>query len=364
MNTSRSQWLQKHRKMVDSIAMVMPYLPVELAGESAKQRIAHLVTSLPATSGCGFEVRLGNQADQVDFCLRAMASEGGREAFSEYEPVAASPPANQAKWHALREFCLHWCDPSSPILDHVNNVWLEFDLDQSAFRRQAPSVFFDVGEDAVFESQWIVTEALSILRALPADQQTEQALHRCLSALPARAGIYYLGAMLARPQQPVRLCLKMPVLAISTFLKKIGWRGNVSAIKYEIEAVPNCAESIVLGLDLQDIANSKIGVEIKPRSERDWPSLLDALVAQKACTPAKRDALMQWPGQDSALFQSPQKWHLQPPDTAFEAEIAHVRRLNHIKYAFDTAGLLEVKAYLYAGFLWRTGNIDDQASSA
>ena len=73
---------------------------------------------------------------------------------------------------------------------------------------------------------------------------------------------------------------------------------------------------------------------------------------------------MQWPGQDSALFQSPQKWHLQPPDTAFEAEIAHVRRLNHIKYAFDTAGLLEVKAYLYAGFLWRTGNVDDQASSA
>ena len=121
--------------------MVMPHLPVELAGESAKQRIAHLVTSLPATSGCGFEVRLGNQADQVDFCLRAMASEGGREAFSEYEPVAASPPANQAKWHALREFCLHWCDPSSPILDHVNNVWLEFDLDQSAFRGQAPSFF-------------------------------------------------------------------------------------------------------------------------------------------------------------------------------------------------------------------------------
>jgi hypothetical protein len=74
--------------------------------------------------------------------------------------------------------------------------------------------------------------------------------------------------------------------------------------------------------------------EGQPRGRLVETGFLDALVGRGWCPPARRDALLRWPGRTVELLAH-EVWHSRV-----------TRHLNHVKVTYATGEPPEVKAYL------------------
>lgn len=341
--------------MADLFEIVTPHLSRELAPAEALSRIRAVSSLFPPLSGTILECQLDAGCSSLDLSLRATTSDGGREFLAGFHPARRFPDAfvGEPGWQRISAFCVEWMNSDSPIHHRVENIWLEFDLDAQPAKAPLPCVFFDRNSDDPTDNEWIGKCALPILLGAAVSPSANRNLHRCLLLLRRFAKIHYVGAMLGRRADAIRLNLKVETERVFDCLASMGLEGSVDEIRSIVNLAERFSSMVTLNFDVGESIQSKVGIEIKPDSRSDWPLLLDKMVVEKLFAQSKRDALLAWPGCSDGLAPTNNQPGIplialsSPPPPA---AVLAARRLNHIKIVYHPAGPLEPKAYLYAGF--------------
>lgn len=356
-----------------TLPSLLPHLAVAIApdrcdtliGAEAVGRIERVAAQLPAglTSFWGFECRLSNDAPRVDFlvCVRD-AGERERLASLGEAPGNAASAFRDDSWARARAFAASWGDAASPLHRTVQNVWLEFDMEERSVPFPPPSIFF--GTDAVRADDEDdsrasgagarLVDALHCLRGARPDAALVAALERCVGALPRGAGVFQVGVM-ARPGNLVRLCVcGVPRGAALDFLRSAGRCGAEPRLAAVLDDA--YARSAEVALDLDVTASgvaSRIGIECTlggaTRETFVQPAFLAFLVERGLCSPEKAAAL--------ASFSK--AVHDRRPPAAWPADLVEraatrtdgaasmfFRWLYHVKLVFSPDAALTAKAYL------------------
>ena len=171
--------------------------------------------------------------------IAVMASRGDHVALSRLRSTdIATPPLDNPNWRRIHQFALSWVDASSLLSHTVEEAWLEFDVGLTRHAPcNTPSVFFSLGyespqEPAVRRSLSreyvrVAKEGLEIRRR-QTSPATLSMLAECFQILPAFGGIPFLGAMISRNTETIRvLASGMSLEDIVRYLQRIGFRGSL-----------------------------------------------------------------------------------------------------------------------------------------
>jgi hypothetical protein len=304
--------------LAGTLGMVARYLPEELVPAASRERVLWVAGRIPAalTRAAYLECRLREGPDPVDLIFRVERS--GAEILAGRHPgvdparLLACGPA----WRAVADFCRAWLDGSGPEWALVRHLWLELDLDSPSLDGGAPvpppSVFvaFDDGATVGMETGAVLALMERVLAPLAPgtlDGDTRARLGGVLDRRPPGAAVPYAGVMLSRPRQAVRLYLsKVAGAAVPGLLNEVGWpedQGREAAEAVAAMAAAGAPEVGMLHLDvLEGALLPRLGVEYtlerhaQIRGRVAEAGFLDALAARRLCEPARRDALLAWPG--------------------------------------------------------------------
>lgn len=347
-------------RLSDSLRLVEPYLSSSIITPQALTRIEQRAQALPFGLQTAFEIRLAEADSQVDIAQIFTRDTDQREALRQYaqqQELTGNP-----LWLRLFAFCDQWAEPSS-CLHQIPFVWLEYDLLQDDLQERRPAVFIALPDQTrVSTSSRRVMEILSQLSGQgdSGSAALRDTLETCLSARPPNAHIFTLGAMLSRSISHVRL----PVHAlrqeqVTPYLQQIGWTGPLHSVKTLVERYAPLADRIAVDLDIGPHLHPHLGLELhlnaQPPSEPRWSALLGQLAQAQLCTPAKREALLSWPGLQTPTSQAvswPEKLLLQALLSETAGFWALVRGLSHVKLFCRADQTITAKAYFGYGFQW------------
>lgn len=358
MNCSLDNYLQ----------VVAPYISHQLVTPEAFSQIQTVARMLPPLSEALLECRLGANSSTVDFSVLVTASDDSREILAGLNPTVTMPDVilTNHVWSRIRDFCLHWYEPNSLLSKNIDSIWLEFDVDGQLSKVPIPSFFlcFKHLQEEIYSTKaqtQMVEIALNLLNGTELSPQIKQNLAICSDSLPVGSQILYIGAMLSRKLEAVRVNVTgIPQEKLSAYLTEIGWKYSVSELKEIIHILSGFSDIIILNFDVGNVVFPKIGIECElikkdPRIEPRWQLFLDYLVEKGLCTPEKRDAFLSWCGYLQEKSH-PELWpsNLTKVSSFFGARGSSVffRRLNHIKIVYQPGSSLEAKGYLSFGHAW------------
>ena len=172
-----------------------------VVSEDAVSRASFLRKPLPGAEGSEFIFECELRWPEVtgDFSLCVTRRELPRWLTALESESFLSWSGDSAPWARVREFFSQWA--SNATFRLIGEFWFEFDYETLAADRPAPCCFFDAGAIKDPEELNGVRDALAALlgRAIPGVFEN---LKRCVKALPAGIGLYQIGAMLGRDENP------------------------------------------------------------------------------------------------------------------------------------------------------------------
>lgn len=241
----------------------------------------------------------------------------------------------------IREFLGQWAEPEGPLAS-VRSVWLEFDLD-----REEPAPVVCAKLPRILESDWLTGTLLPALQGRPVPEGQRELILACLRALPEPATLLYVFNLQARGSGAVRLeIFGLKPAAMLDYLQGIA--PKVVPTVEPIAPLFAGIERLHLSFEMTDEILPRIGIEgsfpRQPSREPRWNAFLDRLVERDLCSPAKREALLAWPGYDT-FWTAPLRW----PVAALGPRGACIRLLSHLKVACRPDRDPEAKAYLTFG---------------
>jgi hypothetical protein len=349
----------------EAVQSTRHHLPAALVSRAGRRRLEAMAAELPACGkSVGFECTLHDRAAQADLGVSVTPANGGRAALLEKDdPKVEQLMRRDERWRRLRDFIALWCDETACLERRVPFVFLEFDADDGPPALPVPSVFValdwqvkeldrhvtDPASAAVFAAGEI-ERIVQPLRGAGLDAQKRRALLRCFQTLPPGGVALHVGAMLGRSQRGVRLSMVVSRRDAAAYLAGLGWRSGPSALQSMLERYGPLSDfghpvaHVQLDFDVDATIGERVGVSLRPAEESGWPALLDALVAERLCTPAKRDALLSWPGMTFDWFSGMPRPHVVQ------------RYISHLKYACTSDARPVVKAYF--GIVPRGGRLN------
>jgi hypothetical protein len=334
-------------RLADSLDLVLPALPPELVPPDKLPALRSLAAALAPTIRCGFEVRLGDSASEVDFQQGVLALPDERERLRAH--ISPDGP-----WNGVGELLDRWLDASSPLSRGIEALWLEFD------RPPLSSLSVFVGLDrSLADPAGVAYEALDALAGRAGWARSQDALGRCIGACPDGAYVSHLGLMLGRAAPFLRVNVKrLEPGDLEGYLREVGWPGRPDAAVELMRELHPLVDGVAVCLDVGAHVQPRLGFEChlegQPPAEARWARFLDELVARGWCTARKRDALLAWPGlvvPEAGAGAWPahilREALLHPPDDFTTLE----RRLNHVKVTYEPGATPAAKGYF--GFLHR-----------
>lgn len=354
--------LIQENSLTEYLALVKPYVSCQLIDAESWLHIQAITRYLPnqITNFFGFECRLGIEAAKADFLLYIGAAEVGQKILAG-ESTFPDSLLQEPVWSQIRNFVTCWQNEDSPLHSHVNNIWLEFDVDGKLDQIPIPSCFF--GSHTITAStlipyphEWVNQIAIPLLRGYALSSTVEQKLFQCVNALPADVYVFQVGLMLARQSEMLRICLRgISPEQIIEYLSQIGWSGSIDNLKILLQELSTYTERIDLDLDVDEggVA-AKIGLEcylpLQPKFEPRWISFLDYLVKIGLCLPQKQEALLTYPG----YVREKQHRDMMPSHLLKVSQFlgknyenVFMRGLHHIKVVYQSEQAIEAKAYCW-----------------
>lgn len=285
-----------------------------------------------ASDFLGFETRLGD-ADGATDC--AMNLNAAAAAWLTGLEAPGGP-----EWDRIRHFLSLWNATAEPPGRDLTRVWLEFD--QAAAPALLPNLMFGYWprqHEPLRDRDWLIDAAIPAALGAPLPAATRILLERGLAS--AAADDFQIGLMSARRVPAVRLCVfDLPDDALAQMVSAIGWRGDVGRVAELVAAFRPHADFVGLHFDLADRALPRVGIEPgfaasswqrQPHIEPRWQGQFDVLHGCGTLTPAKRDALLRWPGHATATLDG--------------GPAALLRGLSHLKLVLNGDGSAEAKGY-------------------
>lgn len=192
----------------------------------------------------------------------------------------------------------------------------------------------------------VLQTAFEIVLERPPTAAAAHALHTCLAALAPGERMIHVSAMLARTPASIKLYGAAPAPALAGYLQRIGWPGRIDELDALLHrfCTPSTVDSTIyfdLAIDEQltpyiGIVFSQLQLDGPENRDPQRKALLALMVDAGLCTPEKRDALLQWPGNARVHY-------------AGEPAPARLRRWLDLKLGQRPGRGLEAKAYL--GFM-------------
>jgi len=348
----------------DYLRPIAPALPPQLISPAAYANILTIAAHLPPAFACGlagFECRLGEVQAAADFIPCATAAYGGRTALARFDPpLSALAGGIDLRRQHIQTFAQHWADPTSPLYQRIDNVWLEFDLVGRPDVGLVPSILFglqppDPAASATTDLA-IILEAAHLLNGRPLAAPVIQRLTACMAALPETGSVAFVGVMLGRATTAVRLVLSgLSFAQIQHYVPHVGWPGTVHQVQTAVARATAFSDFAWLHLDVGATVGPRLGVEhhfygaAQPRQEPRWAAFLTHLVGQGQCTAAKQQALLAYVGR-APYEPAPLHW---PADLRLVGDLfgplgftEQVRALHNIKLVYHPCRAAEAKAYL------------------
>lgn len=371
----------------ESLKIISPYLNPNLVSSESLSCITEIASSLPGfptVSDAGFECPLGDNVAKSDFLVCLTTLNRGREIMANYDCTEELPKINftNPAWNRIHDFCLNWADQASPLYENVDNIWLEFDVDNLSPQVPAPSFFFGPKSRKAFKPNtamnkvdfyrncWVTEAALKPLFSFPLSSQTKKNIKACFDSLPSDAEIFQIGVMLPRTSEShvVRVCVKnISPEHILSYLISIGYKGCFSDIKNLVDKLSEFVDFICLNFAVGDTILPKIGFECylqhQPINEPRWKVFFDYLVSNLNCVSNKTNALLNWSGYSDEKVNK----ELWPSNIATISNFIYprgisvfVRALHHIKIVYQPDNNLQAKGYLWYGHRWLNPHIFKQ----
>jgi hypothetical protein len=344
---------------------IAPSVPAQLVSPAAFARARAVAAHLPAglTNWLYLECRLAAGDSRVDLALRV--DERGREILAQLNPAISlgEPILSHPGWQGVLAFGGAWAAPRSRLYDGVERVWLEFDIEPAepgtGDAVPAPGVFLEFAprvyrEGAVAEHHQLALASLVLLSGRNVTDPVARNLRRCLEQLPPGASLLYVGLLLSRGSTTARGCVTgLSDAQLPAYLEAIGWPGSPDDLARLLapfsRALGGSERSVgILNFDVGETIHPGLGLELvlsrppQVRGEIAEKELLDLLVRRALCSPAKRDALLAWPGARRETL----------PHELWPSLL--IRRVNHVKLSYEPGAPLTVKGYLcfYHEFDW------------
>lgn len=354
----------------DYLATFCDAIPPVLVSPADLAAMRAIARQLPGalTSFFGFECRLGETDAPSDILFAVNKRElevlAGRRAGLNVPAAFWQEPV----WQRARAFAAAATDPTSPLHDKVDDLWLEFDLAKEAAKADVPvpSIFFGSQHlcptTAPGESlDWFTTLALPTLYGARLTPAVEARVGTCIQALPPRGRVFEMGAMMSRQPPFVRLCISNVGHAYyPEYLDAIGWRGARDALEEWIRELAARVDAVFLDIDVSETVGETVGLECyfeprrAPQYEPRWYPFLDFLQEKGLLTDAKRAGLIDYCG-----FV-----HEKTPGAAWPPALLSASRLlgtnayssilrgpHHIKIVLRASGV-EAKGYFYVEHYW------------
>lgn len=131
--------------LAGSLELLKPTISPRLIAPQCWHQIESVAAVLPSaiTDFFGFECRMGKEEAHADFLICADARQLGRKVLADGKDPVALPSAlyDCSVWQ-VNNFSQQWNNPDSFLYEGVNNIWLEFDIDESLNSIPIPSCFF------------------------------------------------------------------------------------------------------------------------------------------------------------------------------------------------------------------------------
>lgn len=358
----------------DYLRPFLPYIPSRLISVQCLNKILSVTQDLPPALGISpfmFECSLDDRP-AADFSIAVMASRGDHVALSRLRSTdIATPPLDNPNWRRIHQFALSWVDASSLLSHTVEEAWLEFDVGLTRHAPcNTPSVFFSLGyespqEPAVRRSLSreyvrVAKEGLEILEGRQISPATLSMLAECFQILPAFGGIPFLGAMISRNTETIRvLASGMSLEDIVRYLQRIGFRGSLGHLAL-IADISELTNHMWLAADIEETGVSpRIGFELycmssaQSPNNKEWTSLLDFFAEKGICADHKRNALLA-----AADMSNRESDELAWPDSL--RKVSNMMgpagfdrlafRIHHLKVTDRPGVPLEAKAYLCGSY--------------
>jgi hypothetical protein len=341
--------------MLSVLDRLEPRLDHALVSRGAWTGVRALGATLPPelVDGVYLECRLAPTAETVDVVVRVPRESAGMLAGT--NPAIALPAActTSPEWQAVGALAREWTDRTTLISQVVDHLWLEFDITPPGTATAtalppAPSVFlaFDLAVTRHLGPAALANTIHRALEPLGADAlppNTWPSLRRALGALPPGTAVPYVGVMLARGGGLLRLYVALRDEGEWTvLLRTVEWPGCARTLITALTGLSAASPSgIGMGhIDFGYETSPRVGFEFtldrrsQLRGQVRESALLDVLVAQNLCSPAKMDALHRWPGYERGVL----------PHQLWESIL--IRRVNCIKVVALGHRIIEAKGYL------------------
>jgi hypothetical protein len=328
------------------------FFPAALISPGAAARLSQLVRMVGGGADTfGFEVRLHGD-ERVDLGIGINARGAAHAALIDCQ-------STDDRRRRIRDLAIRWMnDPS--MVARLPFLFLEVDCEAATQALAVPSVFLGLdwpldelapaARLAARSGDWQAApgfrqsmEMVNLLRELPLPTPTETLLARCFALVPDGGLVLHIAVMLGRPGEGVRTSVMLRRDHVLDYLHGLGWEAGLDTLREVLRALaPFCdfehPDSIVqIDLDIGASVGPLLGLMLRPNRLGGWPLLLDALVHVGWCTPQKRTALLEWPGDSPARLA----------DNGASRACMLRRDLAHAKLA--CAAALEPKAKAYFG---------------
>jgi hypothetical protein len=292
-----------------TLELVAPLIPPALACPGTLDTLVAVAGELPAVaSGGAVECRLG-PSSRVDLLMYLVAQEGGHRALLRRGATGTSPLLSTPAWRGVLDFCAAWAEPASILHAGVPVLWLEFDIEGETPVAPAPLPFPCVERHLLDESPpeeqdgaeraaclALIGQAAALLLGRPLAGATAIAMARCIERLPPRGRGLHVAPLATRGLDAIRLVVSLPRDEVTEYLDRIEWPGSMQQIGDLLAAMYGDARRVAIHLDVTSDVQPILGLELfHPPGDPRWEPLLDEFVTRGACTPDKRDALLQWP---------------------------------------------------------------------
>lgn len=338
----------------DYLRVVTPYLHPDLIAPQASTQIQALAHRLPIASAALLECRLSDTDPDVDFHV----------SFTHLPHNLGDQFLPSPAWQACQALYQEWMNSTSALHHSINNFILEFDLpghstDASPISAINPSPYIIFKPELSTSLQPLIQQILDLLQKAPNPSLIAKIQH-CLHPLPEGSSLANIGVWFARSHQAVRLTIKnIQFEQLSIYLEQIGWNHPTSPLTAYTSTLTPFVDTLALAIDLDPTVHSRIGLECFATKEfhdqKRWQALIGHLVQTGLCTPAKRNALLDWSGFTQQI-DCPDLWptNLTYGDLLIGSSAISFfwRRINHIKLVYQPGQPLTAKAYLAFGHCW------------
>ena len=266
--------------------------------EAPSAAISQIQNSLPNAicEGC-IEWQLSNSYNQIDLWAVIPSYKESRSKVSTFldsKPVASSPA-----WNELYSFFNEWVCSTSPIVEFVGDIFLEFDLD--GCKLPNPILVASMITSSGVGSRQAVDAYYETLSRGPLNEPLNAQLGRLLDSLPSTVNLRNVTLIKRNGQQRLRIIVYVNVLELEKVIRLIKLPLIPPDIDSSIRSIRKYATYVGLQIDVGNYEFTCLEIFFTQKSalKKALPLLLQHLAELKICDPKKIPILEYWVSNDS-----------------------------------------------------------------